>query len=116
MAPARQDSPDFCDPLTHWQIVVPNPSRTSPVRDPAHDTGAMRNVTSTEAPSLFTPELFDGTESLDIVVAGAEKSPEILARNFVRWCWSFGTEFRNSPDITNLRSWLRNEKAGPVGG
>ena len=73
----------------------------------------MRNATSTEAPNLFTPELFDGTESLDIVVAGAEKSPEILARNFVRWCWSFGTEFRNSPDITNLRSWLRNEKLDP---
>ena len=70
---------------------VPTPSRTSPVRDPAHDTGAMRNVTSTEAPNLFTPELFDGTESLDIVVAGAEKSPEILARDFVQWCWSFGT-------------------------
>ena len=39
--------------------------------------GLCANATSTEAPSLFTPELFDGTESLDIVVAGAEKSPEM---------------------------------------
>ena len=73
----------------------------------------MRNATSTDAPNLFTPELFDGTESLDIVVAGAEKSPEILARNFVRWCWSFGNDFHNSPDITNLRSWLRKEQISP---
>ena len=73
----------------------------------------MRNATPIETPSLFTPELLTGTDSLDVVAEGAEKSPEILARNFVRWCWSFGSEFRNSPDITNLRSWLQKGSVQP---
>ena len=72
----------------------------------------MRHAPPLETPSLFTPELLDGSESLD-VVATPEKSTDAIAREFVRWCWSFGTEFRNSPDITNLRSWLRNEKLDP---
>jgi hypothetical protein len=33
-----------------------------------------------------------------------------LAKEFVRWCCSFGTDFRNSPDITNLRFWLQKTK------
>jgi hypothetical protein len=73
----------------------------------------MRHVTPIETPSLFSPELLDTTDSLDIVAQSAEKSPEILARDFVRWCWSFGDEFRNSPDITNLRFWLRRKKLRP---
>ena len=73
----------------------------------------MRHVTPIEPPSLFSPELLDGTDSLDIVPQSAEKSPEFLARDFVRWCWSFGNEFRNSPDITNLRFWLRRGKVSP---
>jgi len=32
------------------------------------------------------------------------------AKDFVRWCCSFGPEFRNSPDITNLRYWARKNK------
>ena len=32
------------------------------------------------------------------------------AKEFVRWCCSFGTGFRNSPDITNLRFWAQNNK------
>jgi hypothetical protein len=32
------------------------------------------------------------------------------AKEFVRWCCSFGTAFRNSPDVTNLRFWaLKND-------
>jgi hypothetical protein len=27
------------------------------------------------------------------------------AKEFVRWCCSFGSDFRNSPDVTNLRYW-----------
>ena len=27
------------------------------------------------------------------------------AKEFVRWCCSFGPAFRNSPDVTNLRFW-----------
>jgi hypothetical protein len=29
------------------------------------------------------------------------------AKEFVRWCCSFGAAFRNSPDITNLRFWAQ---------
>lgn len=29
------------------------------------------------------------------------------AKDFVRWCCSFGADFRNSPDITNLRYWAQ---------
>lgn len=67
----------------------------------------MRNVT----PSLF-PELLTGSESVH-VPEEIEGKPETLARGFVRWCWSFGRDFRNSPDITNLRFWLRKMKATP---
>ena len=65
----------------------------------------MRHPTPLETPSLFTPELLNGNDSIE-VVESREKSTDVLARDFVRWCWSFGSDFRNSPDITNLRSWL----------
>ena len=32
------------------------------------------------------------------------------AKDFVGWCCSFGTDFRNSPDITNLRYWAQKNK------
>jgi len=32
------------------------------------------------------------------------------AKEFVRWCCSFGPDFRNSPDITNLRYWKSKSK------
>jgi len=72
----------------------------------------MRHATPLETPSLFTPELLDGTQSLDIV-ASPEKSTDVMARDFIRWCWSFGSDFHNSPDITNLRSWLRKGQLEP---
>lgn len=31
----------------------------------------------------------------------------VQARDFVRWCCGFGADFRNSPDITNLRYWAQ---------
>ena len=47
-----------------------------------------------------TPTLFD-----------APPPPTVSqAKDFVRWCCSFGTNFRNSPDITNLRYWARKNK------
>ena len=64
----------------------------------------MRNATSIEAPSLFEPLLnpdLEKPEKLD----HQEKNSDRIARDFVRWCWSFGNDFRNSPDITNFRSW-----------
>src|SRR5207247_1622601 len=39
-----------------------------------------------------------------------EKGTDRLAKDFVRWCCSFGAEFRNSPDITNLRYWAQKNK------
>lgn len=30
---------------------------------------------------------------------------DLHAKEFVRWCCSFGSGFRNSPDMTNLRYW-----------
>jgi hypothetical protein len=32
------------------------------------------------------------------------------AKEFVKWCCSFGGEFRNSPDVTNLRFWALKNK------
>jgi hypothetical protein len=41
----------------------------------------------------------------------APPSPTYLhAKEFVRWCCSFGPNFRNSPDVINLRYWAKKEK------
>ena len=73
----------------------------------------MRHATSLDTPSLFTPELLDGNDSIHVTET-AETATDVMARNFVRWCWSFGSDFHNSPDITNLRSWLRKEALSPA--
>jgi hypothetical protein len=50
--------------------------------------------------SQDTPTLFD-----------APPPPAIShAKDFVRWCCSFGNDFRNSPDIANLRYWAHINK------
>jgi hypothetical protein len=50
--------------------------------------------------SQDTPTLFD-----------APPPPAVFqAREFVRWCCSFGNDFRNSPDIANLRYWAKIKK------
>jgi hypothetical protein len=50
--------------------------------------------------SQDTPTLFD-----------APPPPAVSqAKEFVRWCCSFGNDFRNSPDIANLRYWARMKK------
>ncbi len=55
----------------------------------------MREISQDHAPSLFD----------------APPSPTYLhAKDFVRWCCSFGADFRNSPDITNLRYWAQKSK------
>jgi hypothetical protein len=46
------------------------------------------------------PSLFDAPPPLSY----------LHAKDFVRWCCSFGPEFRNSPDITNLRYWAHKNK------
>ena len=47
-----------------------------------------------------TPTLFDAPPPAAVT----------QAKDFVRWCWSFGTDFRNSPDIANLRYWAQKNK------
>jgi hypothetical protein len=55
----------------------------------------MRDLSQEPSPSLFD----------------APPSPSYLhAKDFVRWCCSFGSDFRNSPDVTNLRYWARKNK------
>ena len=73
----------------------------------------MRHATSSETPSLFTPELLNGNEAIQ-VTENAETATDVMARDFIRWCWSFGSDFHNSPDITNLRSWLKKEALSPT--
>jgi hypothetical protein len=50
--------------------------------------------------SQDTPTLFDPppTETVS------------QAKDFVRWCCSFGNGFRNSPDISNLRYWAQKNQ------
>jgi len=61
-----------------------------------------------------TPSLFDATLTArvpDVLEpVWSEKGPEKLAKDFVRWCFSFGSDFRNSPDVTNLRYWAQKTK------
>jgi hypothetical protein len=63
-----------------------------------------------------TPSLFEVTPANPQLSgpeppAGKEENPgERLAKDFVRWCFSFGADFRNSPDVTNLRFWARKVK------
>jgi len=63
-----------------------------------------------------TPSLFEAPPSAPVPAPeparqpDEEKSTSRLARDFVRWCWSFGAEFRNSPDVTNLRYWIHKHK------
>ena len=55
----------------------------------------MRELSQDPSPSLFDappPESY------------------LHAKDFVRWCFSFGDDFRNSPDITNLRYWAQKNK------
>jgi hypothetical protein len=50
--------------------------------------------------SQDAPSLFDAPPSLSY----------LHAKEFVRWCCSFGNEFRNSPDIANFRYWAQKNK------
>ncbi len=56
--------------------------------------------------------LFEPVEPIARTDASHPPSSSKLARNFVRWCCSFGEEFRNSPDEGNLRAWAWKEGFG----
>ena len=53
-----------------------------------------------------SPSLFDALPSASY----------LHAKDFVRWCCSFGADFRNSPDRTNLRYWAQKNKIKLKGG
>ncbi len=56
-----------------------------------------------DAPALAPiPDVLEATKD--------EKGTDKVARDFVRWCFSIGDGFRNSPDITNLRYWAQKTK------
>jgi len=59
------------------------------------DYVSMRDLSQDASPSLF-----DAPPS----------SAYLHAKDFVRWCCSFGPDFRNSPDVTNLRYWAQKTK------
>jgi len=50
--------------------------------------------------SQDTPTLFDPPPPITVT----------HAKDFVRWCCSFGNSFRNSPDVANLRYWAKKNK------
>jgi hypothetical protein len=61
--------------------------------------------------TVGSPGLFDALPA-DAPAAPAEPAeirPERVARDFVRWLFSFGPDFRNSPDMTNLKFWLQRQ-------
>jgi hypothetical protein len=67
----------------------------------------MRNLIDNEAPSLFPT---DAALPLSIPVdepSAEELAAHKLAKEFVKWCFSFGREFHNSPDAGNLRYWVQ---------
>jgi len=67
---------------------------------------------------LSTPSLFDSSLAIPTNAAVSELPPlnneekrsDKLAKDFVRWCFSFGADFRNSPDVINLRTWAQKAK------
>ena len=58
---------------------------------------AMRELSHSEEAG---PSLFDAPPAASY----------LQAKDFVGWCCSFGAEFRNSPDLTNLRFWAHKSK------
>ena len=53
-----------------------------------------------------TPTLFDAPQAATIS----------HAKDFVRWCCSFGPDFRNSPDVANLRYWAKKNNVEIIEG
>jgi hypothetical protein len=39
-----------------------------------------------------------------------ERRGHKLAADFIRWCFGFGNDFRNSPDIINLHSFMQKTR------
>ncbi len=61
-------------------------------------------------PSLFDAPVAVPVETAIAEPAREEKRSEKFAREFIRWCFSFGRDFRNSPDLINVRVWTQKMK------
>ncbi|HEX4998414.1 MAG TPA: hypothetical protein VFY29_09315 [Terriglobia bacterium] len=62
-------------------------------------------------PAVESPNLFDLVPDPGVVSEPAAAGGSLgVAGDFVRWLFSFGADFRNSPDMTNLRFWLRQQR------
>jgi hypothetical protein len=51
-------------------------------------------------PQDMAPSLFDAPPPASY----------LHAKEFVRWCFGFGGDFHNSPDVTNLRFWAQKNR------
>jgi hypothetical protein len=75
----------------------------------------MRNLVSSDTPNLFSPEVVSAASAATEEPIREETTPYRIARDFVKWCFSFGSDFRNSPDVSNLRYWLNKTKVESAG-
>jgi hypothetical protein len=69
----------------------------------------MRNLNE-ESPNLFSMEGVLAEAATRGQPPTEERRSENLAREFVKWCCSFGSDFRNSPDAGNLRFWCEKTR------
>ena len=73
-------------------------------------SGGMRKLWYMSTRSLFP----DATENIllpdDSQIPRDPPRREKVARDFVKWCFSLGADFHNSPDIINLQFWLHMTK------
>jgi hypothetical protein len=76
----------------------------------------MSNVASVQTPSLFsTPDSILSEPLPSEAVEKPGPQPNKIAREFVAWCCSVGTNFRNSPDAGNFRFWMQRIKPAMSG-
>ena len=71
----------------------------------------MRNL-SNDTQNLFPAEavLAEAARRAEPERKEDTRKSEQLAREFIRWCFSFGSDFRNSPDVTNFHFWAQKTR------
>jgi hypothetical protein len=58
-------------------------------------------------PSLFDSPSAGAPPAAAEAPAREERRYDELSKDFIRWCFGFGADFRNSPDVINLRVWCQ---------
>jgi hypothetical protein len=61
-------------------------------------------------PSLFDVPVAAALQQAPEAPPREESRAEDLAKEFIRWCFSFGRDFRNSPDLINIRNWAQKTR------